>query len=390
MKNVIFLVNTIGRRKVAVVVGEVWVTSVRGRSMRILGNSLCFQLIIFALIAPAAVAQTTYKITDLGNGGLTSADGLAINDLGTVAGQQMQVIPFDASGEEIDLHPFIAIAGESPMQLGPVNGNPVGINNSNKIAINDFTQVFSFAPSEGFFGLGTPSGNLPFSLATGINNAGQIVGNLSKDLIGRPPQVPFIYTLATGMQPLNFAPGQSSISNVQGINNNGQIIGIDSNNNPAIYSLSTGTVQDIGTLNIGEGLFPTAINDLGQVVGFFGEQASPGVTVGRGFIYTPGLGMSQFALPSPTEINNLGDVVERGIPEMFFPSAGIINVNSLLPASSGWKLMSADAINNLGQITGEGIDPSGQDVAYVLTPIPEPAMGALVGFGAVLALSRRR
>jgi hypothetical protein len=60
---------------------------------------------------------------------------------------------------------------------------------------------------------------------------------------------------------------------------------------------------------------------------------------------------------------------------------------------SDWTLVDALAINNVGQITGFGVNPNGQSDAFLLTPlaVPEPTRAgllALVGFN--LLLLRRR
>jgi len=67
---------------------------------------------------------------------------------------------------------------------------------------------------------------------------------------------------------------------------------------------------------------------------------------------------------------------------------GGLDLNTLLPANSGWILTSATGINDAGQIVGFGVDPSGTYSGYELTPfpnqVPEPsvlAIFALAGLG---------
>ena len=64
------------------------------------------------------------------------------------------------------------------------------------------------------------------------------------------------------------------------------------------------------------------------------------------------------------------------------PLHGGVDLNSLIPADSGWVLTSATGINDAGQIVGYGIDPSGRYAAYELDgQVPEPSV--LVFFGVV-------
>ena len=69
---------------------------------------------------------------------------------------------------------------------------------------------------------------------------------------------------------------------------------------------------------------------------------------------------------------------------MATPTGPIIDLNDLIPANSGWTLLTATGINDDGQIVGYGINPSGMLQGYELTPssVPEPstlAIFAVVG-----------
>jgi hypothetical protein len=80
----------------------------------------------------------------------------------------------------------------------------------------------------------------------------------------------------------------------------------------------------------------------------------------------------------------------------------MLDLNSLLPASSGWVLEEALGINNSGQITGMGLY-DGQETAFLMTDpggvgdvaaVPEPnavlVIAAGIGFMALLVALRRR
>jgi probable HAF family extracellular repeat protein len=342
-----------------------------------------------------AVAQPAYTITDLGNEGMTSAEGLAINNNGVVAGEQTLVVPDPNEPLEVIYNnPFISVPGGVMTPVGPYQGEVVGMNDADEIVGTDIekTQAYSYTTGGGVVDLGAAGGTYKYSVGAGINNVGEIVGD-SSQLVGGVGQ-PFVYTVANGLQPLTYAPGQSPITNAVGINDNGQIIGSDSNGHAAIYSLTTGMVQDLGSLS-SEVSIPTAINDLGQVVGVYQIDSTEHEEIFNAFIYTPGSRMLNIGDFTANDINASGEVVGTygytpyATPILYTSSTGMVDVNSLLPELSGWQLYSANAINNLGQITGEGIDPSGQDVAYVLTPVPEPETVALLIGSAALVMRRR-
>jgi hypothetical protein len=78
----------------------------------------------------------------------------------------------------------------------------------------------------------------------------------------------------------------------------------------------------------------------------------------------------------------------------------MLDLNSLLPANSGWDLLQAYAINDSGQITGVGLY-DGQMSAFLLTDppsgppgiteVPEPSAVLLIGamLAAMIAVRRK-
>jgi probable HAF family extracellular repeat protein len=86
------------------------------------------------------------------------------------------------------------------------------------------------------------------------------------------------------------------------------------------------------------------------------------------------LGTFGGATSSARDINNHGQIVgyaldASGAPRAFLSEAGaaIVDLNTLLPPASGWVLLSANAINDAGQIVGEGTF-NGDPRAFLLTP----------------------
>jgi probable HAF family extracellular repeat protein len=77
---------------------------------------------------------------------------------------------------------------------------------------------------------------------------------------------------------------------------------------------------------------------------------------------------------SARDINNHRQIVGYALdntlaPRAFLSDGGgpIVDLNSLLPDNSGWVLLSANAINDAGQIVGEGM-LNGEPRAFLLTP----------------------
>ena len=101
-------------------------------------------------------------------------------------------------------------------------------------------------------------------------------------------------------------------------------------------------------------------------------------------------------------MNGAGDVVGAtgymvgSNDAVLYSNGTLADLNTLIDPSSGWHLSSAAAINDNGWIVGDGVNPSGQQEAFLLIPTtvtPEPStlVLACVGiFGITCRLLLRR
>ena len=231
--------------------------------------------------------------------------------------------------------------------------------------------------------------------AYGVNDLGIVVGQ------GVVPGIHAYHACfwdAEGGPHLLAAPDYSD-SNALDINNAGQIVGWS-------YALAAGPgrraflwdesngMQDLGTFDDGSS-FAHAINNAGVVVGWveFGDNDT------LAFIWDAKNGMRPLESPEGSlakarDINDAGQVIgslSYGHPALW-DNGVLVNLELEVAHPAGWYFNEVRAINASGQIVGWGENPDGQDRAFLLTPVPEPATVAMLlsGLLALAALARRK
>jgi probable HAF family extracellular repeat protein len=171
--------------------------------------------------------------------------------------------------------------------------------------------------------------------------------------------------------------GPDSVANA--VNDRDQVIGVDvaaNSPNGVGWLWQDGGKTALGNLG-GASTNAFAINNRGQVVGK--SQIGTG-DVEHAFLWQGGRMRDLGTLPGDVsseafDINEQGQVVgfscsEQQCHPAFWSNGTPVDVNTLLPATSGWRLFDAGAINERGQIVGGGINPNGEFHAYLLTPAP--------------------
>ena len=345
-----------------------------------------------------------YSVTDLGTLG-TWSRALGINDAGQVVGASVTGDGFTRA--------FLYSNG-TMMNLGTLGGigtGPVpysysiawGINNAGQVvgeSLSTDNNYRAFLYSNGTMtNLGTQLGGVSSS-ASAINNVGEIVGIVNFG--GFPTETYMAFSYSSGTRTNLGNLGGTAPTYPADNNEAGQVVGYSftaGNAAQLAFLYSNGTMTSLG------GLGPlgatssqaTGINKTGQVVGMF---STPGGA--QAFLYSSGT-MTSLGTGSGTQswalgINDAGQVVgwivtpSRGGQVAFVSSNGIlVDLNSLLNATgAGWTLLEAKAINNNGQIAGYGYNPLGDLHAFLLTPLTLPVatagMDQTVSAGALVTL----
>ncbi len=301
---------------------------------------------------------------------------------------------------------------DDPLATGNTD-NSGNYNGSQATGINDAGQIvgtyvdknyaddgFLYTPGTCFTTLDDPTVSIyDGTQANGINNAGQIVGSYGDD---NGLNHGFVYTAATGFTTLD-APNAADEANANGyngtfasgINNAGQVVGgyVDNNNNsygfldtPGAGPLSFITLNDPAGST---GTFAHGINDSGQVVGNYST---------HGFLYTLGTGFTTLDDPQAntfatvvTGINNAGQAVgvyydDNGVENGFLytPGTGFTTLDDPAATSGVFSGTRLGGINNAGQIVGSYTDADGVYHGFIASPVPEASTTA--SFGVLLLM----
>ncbi|MEO7854844.1 MAG: PEP-CTERM sorting domain-containing protein [Rubrivivax sp.] len=378
-------------------------------SARALGTALT---LLLATWAPAAMAQTAYVLRDLGTLGGTSSFARDINNLGQVTGNAQT-----AAGQPSPR--LNAYVWSQPGPLVNIGVLPGSNNFSRGYAINDLGVVVgesdnnssrAFVYANGVMtGLTRLAGDNDRGVAHGINNSGVIVGISSNGLASRPTR--WINGVAGD---LGSVDGLSTTSGrAWGLNEAGQVVGHSRRDTATTVSQATFWSGTGGPLNLGS-LLPDsfseafAINAAGTIAGVaVAGNTSSGTNIRQAVRWTTdgsayaieALGSMGRSFSEAKDINNAGQIVGfvsniGGSPQRAFlyQAGAMVDLNSFIDAASGFTLLSAEGINQRGDIVGWGTF-NGQTHAYVLTAVPEPSSAALLLaglLGAGLWRARRR
>ena len=294
---------------------------------------------------------------DLGTMGGSMSVAFVLNNAGQVAG----VASTPGDGE---FHAFVSV-GNNLFDLGTMGGpfsfgnglNDAGtvVGQSDLAASGSCYHAFLIASGGAMQDIGTLGGSC--STASRINNAGHVIGDA--DLAGDTARHAFRYSSGV-MLDLGTLGGASSTASA--LNDTGLVTGDSFTANGETHAfLFDGTaLQDLGTLG-GTMSHGIDINNAGQVIG---NSTLAGDIDFHGFVHSSGvlqdLGTLGGVTATARDINNLGQVVGTSTDinwmqrAFLWENGTITDLNTLLPANSGWELTDAHFINDNRQIVGEG------------------------------------
>jgi probable HAF family extracellular repeat protein len=318
-----------------------------------------------------AVRWKNGKITNLGTFGGKFSVMTATNDQGQIAGSALNATP----------DPFSLLYD---VLAGSSNG----------------TQTRAFLWQNGSKqDLGTLDG--PDAQAFGLNNHGQVTGisytnSIPNSTTGLPTADPFLWEPKTGkMKDLGTLGGVWGSANV--LNNKGQVIGtsslaadpgaclaITANCHPFLWDArqNNGNLLDLTAQSGGLFVAANAINENGEIAGqgdFSGT--SDAALWKNGMVMDLGrlaghCSSEAFGINSRGQIIGLSVACDGSFHSFLWENGSMVNLNTLIPPNSSLYLIETVAINDRGEIVGDGL-PSGCGDdgtcghAYLLIPCDE-------------------
>ncbi len=344
-------------------------------------------LALLVLLGTYASADTLqYTMQTLGTGPGFYSRSARINNNGQVIGYTYTSQFFSSRGRG-----FIYSNGEMT-DIGVLEGglfsNSVGLNEKGQVvgdASNPQNLSHAVIYENGLLTDIDPIiGDSFYSYANAINNKGQIVGSTN---LGA-------YLFDSGVK-----TRLSTMDAAYDINDSGAIAGINRLNHAAIYY--NGTVQDLGTLG-GNSSMLLDINENGQGVGRYatssgvpksfiykdGQTVDLGILEGGNLCYANALNDQCWAVGMATYngssyLDTHGFVYHDGL---------MYDLNDIVDSSGdGWNIFSATGINNSGWIAASAYNSlTGEGMAVLLKPVPEPVTLSFATLCAAAALNRRR
>jgi probable HAF family extracellular repeat protein len=346
---------------------------------------------------------SSYTLVDLGSLGGGQSQAIDLNDNNQVVGFSLDAagaprafLFADANGDGIadpgEMVNLGALPGDTASYAYGVSnaGQVVGTSRAVPLPGDGNERAVRFNPGGAPTDLGLGQGSNAYSSnATGVNDAGQIVGGA----LSGPAYRPFLRSASGALTTFTLAAPYNVSGEAHAVNSAGDVVGYSGGfaGDSGFIRTAGGTITPVG--------FPSPslpynyawdVSDSGVVSGegfnsagdyhAFRYAAGSGEVVDLGTL--PGFGSSE-----GYGVNDNGDVVGRAEPldtvggpthAFIYQGGAMRDLNGIIAPDSGWVLTEAHAINGQGAVAGFGTAPDGATRGFLLVPRRSAVVGRYV------------
>jgi probable HAF family extracellular repeat protein len=314
-----------------------------------------------ALVMAAPAGAAAYTVTDLGTLGGASSGATDLNEAGAVVGWSRT-----AAGQ---VHATVWRGGRI-IDIGTLGGPQSSATSiSNNFAVVGISTMTAGGVRHGFLFRANQGAmhNLGLPHPVRIGDTGAIIGNTT-NAAGESNAA---YRNQHGWirLPLQGWDG----SHGEDVNDAGTAVGtlFDDPHGSAPFIYENGVLTELPSVPTAAETAAVAINDAGLIAGQTFDPLGLVLWDGSSWQPVPAPGLLE---PEIHDMNDCGQIVGAHHPTHFFePHAFLIangtavDLNSQIPSGSGWRLGTATAINDAGEIVGVGRH-NGVQRAFLLEP----------------------
>jgi probable HAF family extracellular repeat protein len=335
--------------------------------------------------------MSAYAVVDLGTlgGSLSWAYDLNNNDqvvgyANDADGNDRAFLFTDANGNGVadtgEMVNLGVLAGDGASYAYGVNelGQVVGTSRTVPLGADGDERAVRFNPGAAPANLGVGTGSNGYgSGASDISDSAQVVGGV----LSGNNYVPYVRSAAGTVSTFTLPAPYNLWGEARAINDAGFVVGYSGSTlgDSGFLRSPTGTLTPVGHENPAQPYnYAWDVNDAGQVVGEGFNSAGDY----HGFIWQNGAATDLGTLPGMGSseaygVNNSGAAVGRVEPPdgvqastraFLYRDGAMVDLNDLIPATSGYFVADARAINDRGAIAAEAFTPTGAIHAVLLVP----------------------